>query len=178
MYRLSKLKYVFPIGLLIAFFLDGSLSKVFSATFFSYPYSMVSHLLLLWLVLGYFFEGDVQIPLVGFAAAAGAAFDLYYSGILGLFLFLFPLIIGLTKMIGQFFTPSFLSAIMIYFIDLTCLEFVNYIAYSLIGVASTNFANFLLYTLGPTLALNLVYFVILYFPISVIYSRFGDAADS
>lgn len=173
MYRLSKLKYVFPIGLLIAFFLDGAFSNVFSGAFFSYPYSMVSHLVLLWLVLGYFFENEVQIPLTGFAVVTGIAFDLYYSGILGLFMVLFPLIIGLTRAIGKYFSPTFLTAIMIYFIDLAVFEFANYLAYMIIGIAHASFSSFLLYTLAPTLALNLVYFVVLYFPISLLYAHYN-----
>lgn len=163
---------MFPIGLLITFFLDGALSNVLSGAFFSYPYSMVSHLVLLWLVLGYFFEDEVQIPLTGFAIAAGVAFDLYYSGILGLFMVLFPLIIGLTRAIGKYFSPTFLTGIMIYFVDLAVFEFVNYVAYAIIGVAHASFSSFLLYTLAPTLALNLVYFVILYYPIYLIYAHY------
>ena len=69
MYRLSRLKYVFPLGLFVALFLDGSLSRVFADFFFHYPYAMVSQLVIVWLVCAYFFEGDVQIPLMGFAVA-------------------------------------------------------------------------------------------------------------
>ena len=71
MYRLSRLRFIFPIGLLICFFLDGSLSKIFAPLFFADPYSMVSCLTLLWLVLAYFFEGDVAIPLTGLQSWSG-----------------------------------------------------------------------------------------------------------
>ena len=90
MYRLSRLRFLFPLGLFICFFLDGSLSKIFANQFFSYPYLMVSQLVVLWLIFGAFFEEDIQIPLTGFAVAAGICADLYYSGILGLFMFLYP----------------------------------------------------------------------------------------
>ncbi|KIS04205.1 rod shape-determining protein MreD [Paucilactobacillus wasatchensis] len=171
MYRLSRLRYVFPIGLFIAFFLDGSISKVFSGWLFSYPYSMVSHLIVLWLVLAYFFEEDTKIPLVSFAAVAGLIFDLYYSGIIGLFMFLFPLIILLTQALAKYFTPTFLTVIMFFFIDITCLELLNYFAYSLIGLINSNFGDFLVYVLAPTLALNLIYLVVLYFPIHSLFAR-------
>ncbi|BAP86063.1 rod shape-determining protein MreD [Paucilactobacillus hokkaidonensis JCM 18461] len=171
MYRLSRLRYIFPIGLFITFFLDGSISKVFSGWLFSYPYSTVSHLVVLWLVLACFFEEDIKIPLVPFAAVAGLVFDLYYSGIVGLFMFLFPLIVGLTKTLAKYFSPTFLTAIMIFFIDIAFLELVNYFAYSLIGVISSNFGDFLIYVLAPTLALNLIYLVILYFPIHSLFER-------
>ena len=88
MYRLSRLRFLFPIGLFITFFLDGSFSKVFANQFFSYPYSMVSQLVLLWLVLAYFFEGNIKIPLYGFAVGVGVLTDLFCWGIFGLFVVL------------------------------------------------------------------------------------------
>ena len=88
MYRLSRLKYIFPIGLFVCLFLDGALSHVWAPLFFSYPYSMVSELVLLWLVLSYFFQDDIEIPLIPFAIAAGAVYDLYFSGISVLFFLL------------------------------------------------------------------------------------------
>ena len=54
MYRLSRLRYVFPLGLFAALFLDGSLSKIFAGFFFHYPYAMVSQLVIVWLVCSYF----------------------------------------------------------------------------------------------------------------------------
>lgn len=170
MYRLSKLRWVFPIGLLVALFLDGSLSHVFSGIFFHYPSAMSSQLLLLWLVLSYFFEGDTHIPVVGFAALAGAICDLYYSGIWGLFLFLYPAIVMLTRLLARYMPTSFLSHIMIFFVDITVFELLNYWAYSVIGVTTAGFGDFLAGVLAPTLALNLIYFVIFYFPIARLFN--------
>ena len=171
MYRLSRLRFIFPIGLLICFFLDGSLSKIFAPLFFADPYSIVSCLTLLWLVLAYFFEGDVAIPLTGFAIVVGAVADVYYAGIWGLFIFLYPLMVWLTRVLAHSFNPSFLTSILIFFIDVAVFEFLNYVAYNLVGVTSTNLVDFVVDVLAPSLALNLVYFVLLYWPISVIYKR-------
>ncbi len=171
MYRISRLRFIFPIGLFICFFLDGSLSKLLGQLYFSYPYSMVSELALLWLVLAYFFEDDVQIPLTGFAILVGALADVYYSGIWGLFVFLYPLMVWLTRVLAKNFNPSFLTSILIFFIVLAVFELLNYWAYLMIGVVSVGFADFIVDVLAPTLALNLVYFVILYWPISRLYRK-------
>ena len=64
MYRLSRLKYVFPVGLFVCLFLDGAISHVWAPLFFHYPYSMASELVLLWLTLAYFFENGIEIPLI------------------------------------------------------------------------------------------------------------------
>ncbi len=157
MYRLSRLKYIFPIGLFVCLFLDGALSHVWAPLFFSYPYSMVSELVLLWLVLSYFFQDDIEIPLIPFAIAAGAVYDLYFSGILGLYIFLYPLVVEITKILSRYFSSSFLSMIMIFFVDIVIFE-------TFVG-----FGDYLIYTLAPTLALNLIYFVVLFWPIRAIY---------
>lgn len=170
MYRLSRLRYIFPLGLFISLFLDGSLSNVWAKLFFSYPYSMMSELVLLWLVLSYYFEEDIEIPLIPFAALAGIVFDVYFTGILGLDIFLFPLIVELTKILSRYFSQSFLTIIMIFFIDIVAFVTLTYWAYSLVGITHMNLGDYLVYTLAPTLALNLVYFVILYWPIQAIYT--------
>lgn len=169
MYRLSRLKYVFPIGLFVCLFLDGALSHVWAPLFFSYPYSLVSELVLLWLVLAYFFENGIEIPLIPFAIAAGIVADLYLSGILGLHMVLFPCIIALTKLLSRYFSSSFLSMIMIFFIDIVVFETATYWAYSLIGIINVGLGDYLVFTLAPTLALNLVYFVVLYWPLKALF---------
>ncbi|WP_102281107.1 rod shape-determining protein MreD [[Lactobacillus] timonensis] len=169
MYRLSRLKYVFPLGLFVALFLDGSFSKIFAPLMFSYPYSMSSQLVMLWLVLSFFLEENIHIPLVWFAVLAGAVADLYYSGILGLFIFLYPLIILLTRALDRLLDRNFLNMILIFFIDLVVFESLNYLAYRIIGVIHQGFGDFLVDSLAPTLALNLVYFVIFFWPVSRIY---------
>lgn len=171
MYRLSRLRFLFPIGLFITFFLDGSLSKVFANQLFAYPYSMVSLLVLLWLVLAFFFEGNIKIPLYGFAIAVGILDDLFYSGVLGLFMVLFPLMVWLTKVLSKYFTENFFNTMVIFFIDVIAFEFLNYWAFLLIGQIHVSTVNFILYTLAPTLALNLVYFVILYWPINFMFTK-------
>lgn len=174
MYRLSRLRYVFPIGLFVSLFLDGSLSHVWAPLFFRYPYSMASELVILWLVLSYFFENGVDIPLIPFSIAAGVVADLYCSGILGLYMVLFPCIVALTRLLSRYFSGSFLTTIMIFFVDIVVFALVNYFAYYLVGVTNTGFGDFLAFSLAPTLALNLVYFVVLYWPLQ---SLFAWAAD-
>ena len=169
MYRLSRLKYVFPLGLFIALFLDGSFSKIFAPLMFSYPYSMSSQLVMLWLVLSFFFEENIHIPLVWFSVFAGAVADLYYSGILGLFIFLYPLIIMVTRTLDRLMDRNILNIILIFFIDLVVFELLNYLAYRIVGVIQQGFGDFLVDNLAPTLALNLVYFVIFFWPINRLY---------
>lgn len=170
MYRLSRLRYVFPIGLFVSLFLDGSLSHVWAPLFFHFPYSMSSELVILWLVLSYFFANGIEIPLIPFAIGAGVVADLYSSGILGLYMVLFPCIVALTRLLAHYFNGTFLTNIMIFFVDIVVFATVNYCAYYMVGVTGVNFGDYLAFSLAPTLALNLVYFVVLYWPIRSLFS--------
>lgn len=171
MLRLSKLRYGFPIGLLLFFFLDGSISQVFSNQMFNYPYTMVSYLVVLWLVLANFFENQISIPLVPWAITIGVIFDLYYTGIFGVFIFIFPLVILLTRALSRALPNTFLVNFLIYFIDITMVSGLSYLANSIIHLTSLTSSEFLIYSLAPTLAYNLAMFVILYFPIQALFNR-------
>lgn len=171
MYRLSPLRFIFPLGLLIAFFLDGSLSKIFAPQFFAPPYAAASLLTVLWLVLASFFEDTIKIPLVGFAVVAGICTDLYYTGILGLFMFLYPLVVVAVRAVNRYYSPSFLFQLLIFFVVVAILEFLTYGAYELVGVIHHPLSDFLVSSLGPTLALNLIYFVLSYWPVRQLYRR-------
>lgn len=170
MYRLSRLRYVFPIGLFVSLFLDGSLSHVWAPLFFHFPFSMASELVLLWLVLSYFFENGIEIPLIPFAIAAGVVADLYGSGILGLYMVLYPCIVALTRLLAHYFSETFLPALMIFFVDIVVFATVNYFAYYLVSVTNVGFGDYIIYSLAPTLLLNLVYFLILYWPVRQLFT--------
>ena len=170
MYRLSKLRFGFPIGLFLMLFLDGSISQVFSAHLFRTSATMVSHLVVLWLVCAVLFEDRFDIPVARWAAVAGAVFDLYYTGIFGIEIFIFPLVVYLTRVLANYISPNFLSGLLIYFIDITLVEALSYLASRMVHLTSMAGSAFLVTTLGPTLALNLALFVVLYFPIRGVYN--------
>lgn len=172
MYRLSKLRFGFPIGLFFWLLIDGTVSQVFSVQLFRTPSTMVSHLVVLWLVCGAIFEAysALSMPLARWAAVAGAVFDLYYTGIFGLYVFIFPLVIYMTRRLVSWIRPNFLSGLLVYFIDITVVEALGYLASRAMHLNDASGNAFLVNTLGPTLAFNLAMFVILYFPIRWVYN--------
>ena len=170
MYRLSKMRFGFPIGLFLLLFIDGSISQVFSQQMFNTPTVMVSHLVVLWLVCGVLFEENMAMPLAKWAAVIGAVFALYYTGIFGVYIFVFPLVVYLPRQIVNYISPNFLSGLLIYFIDITIVEALSFVASRVVHMTSMSGSSFLVNTLGPTLAFNLAMFVILYFPIRWVYN--------
>ncbi|QBP18748.1 rod shape-determining protein MreD [Acetilactobacillus jinshanensis] len=173
MIKNSSLKYVFPIGLLIAFFLDGSVSYNLMSVLFK-SYSVVPYLSLFWLVMAVFFVNDYNLHLEGWATLLGAVFDWYYVGIWGVFIIIFPLVVYCTRAMYRYFSINFISAFVIYLIDLIIVLFLGDLADQVVsritGVAAYAGMNFVLYSAVPTLILNAILFAILYYPIQRLYN--------
>jgi len=110
---------------------------------------MVSHLVVLWLVCGVIFEADgaFDMPLARWAAVAGAVFDLYYTGIFGVYVFIFPLVIYVTRQLVAWISPNFLSGLLIYFIDIAVVEGLGYLASRAVHLNYASGSAFLVNTL-------------------------------
>ncbi|GHP12602.1 rod shape-determining protein MreD [Lentilactobacillus fungorum] len=169
MKRRIPIAMIFVIGQLIAFFLDGSISQILSGILFKYPNTMVPYLTVMWLVLAVFFGNAKKLHLGIWAAVIGFVFDMYYTGILGVYVFIFPLVVYLCQVIYQMLPPSFMSGFLVYFLGITVLVTLGFVANAFIGQAQASVSEFLVNTLAPTLALNLVLLAISYFPIEALY---------
>lgn len=163
------MKYGFPVILFIWLYLDGIIGAAFQPQLSHYPYAMSSYLVVLWLVFTVLFEGPHNNHLEIWAAIVGCVFDLYYTGILGVFVFVFPIVVLVTKVGYREFPVSFLSGLLIVFIDITIVTFASFVANMVTHLTSASVADMLVYSLGPTLAYNLAAFVILYYPIQRLF---------
>lgn len=171
MQAIAKKRYIFISGMFIFLLLDGSLSYNFSKWMFTATSSMESRLLLLWLILALCYLDYDKI--LWWAFVAGIFYDLYYSGILGIFTFLFPLMVYLNRETFNFFSPTFMLVFSIYLIDVTLLTTLSYWINSLIGLANVSATDFIARTLGPTLAYNMFFFVVLYVPLRKLFEKFA-----
>lgn len=89
-------------------------------------------------------------------------------------MFLYPMVVGLTKLLAKYITSSFPMIVLVFLIDLTVFELFNYWAYAAVGIAKVGLGGFLLDTLLPTLLLNLVYLLFLYFPLQKLITWAAD----
>ena len=169
--RVSRLRVIFPVGLFLALFLDGSLSNVFAAHLFRYPYSSVLHLVLLWVIFAVYLDDRDDLSIGIWSAFAGLVFDWYYTGIIGVYAVALPLVVYLSRQIKPWLDLNFLTMLMVYIINLTIVETFVYIWYIIGKVVTGNLADFAVYTLGPTIAVNLALFVILYYPVRQLYLK-------
>ena len=168
--RISKLRYLYPLGLLLTLLLDGIFSNLLAAGFFRGDSLIESRLLVIWIVMALCF-GEIAHPYL-WAICAGLIFDSYYTGIIGPMLMLLPLIVYLTNLMDHFLTPSFIVVLLICLIDLTVITTLFYEMFSLISFTSASLSDFIGGTLGPTLAYNLAVLVVLYWPLKSFFEYF------
>lgn len=169
MRRRMPIAIIFSVGQFIAFFLDGSISQILSGTLYKYPNSLVPALTLLWLVLAVFFGNNKKLHLGIWAAVIGFIFDMYYTGLLGVYVFIFPLVIYICRTVYQMLPPNFMSGFLVYFLGITVWTSLGFMANAFIGQTSASVAQFLVNTLAPTLAINLVFMALAYFPVDSLY---------
>ncbi|MBM9929982.1 rod shape-determining protein MreD [Pediococcus pentosaceus] len=171
MLQSAKLKYIFPIVLLIAFFLDGSLNQIFSSTLFQYPYSMICNLTLMWFVMAIFFEGESQINFTLWSFVIGIIFDWYYTGVFGVDTFIIPIVVMFIRGIRPFVKTTFLIVLGMDMFAMAMYNILFFIIFQMIKMANVTTTFFIGYSFLPTIILNLSIFVILYYPIKTVFRR-------
>lgn len=169
--RIPKMRYIFPLGLIFAIFLDGTLTHVWSGWMITPTTFVECRIVFLWIFMAVCF-GKVD-HIIPWAIFAGLMYDMFYTGIIGVFFVLFPLMIYITRWIIQYFEPSFIVLLLIYLIDTTVLTALSYGMNLIVGQTSVSIVGFIGRTLGPTLAFNLALYVVLYYPLKKIFLKYS-----
>lgn len=159
-----KNRYLLPIYILVAFYLDGSISYLGQRLLYTPDYNSISRLFMLVLVLAAFILPE-ETNLTWYAIAIGFIYDLYYTGMLGMYTFAVPIVIYVVRYLKQYLPDSPFFIALVYLISLTLLETIIYLFNRMAGIVSTVPVDFISNVLAPTIALNLVFFIFLYLPI-------------
>lgn len=165
----SRRRWIFVLGLVLCIFLDGVLSQLFSGLLFRPTVSAVPELTTLWLTCAAFFEDDTHLPTYWFAVGAGIIFDLFYMGYWGVYLFIFPVIVWLARILRQYLPVNLFATLLVGFLGFGLQPLLSWLALQVVGLTSASLTDFLVTALAPTLALNEVLLVILYWPVRQIY---------
>ena len=154
--------YLIPIFLFSALILDGVLMNLFAGQFITANYILTPRLFLLVLVL--FTLLFPKQPLFLYALLFGVIYDSYYAGIIGLYAAGFALVIYLLKKVQKYLNPSVLISLLLFVFSQSFLESFIFACYSMLGYTQLTFENFVSLRLGPTLLLNILFFIAVYYP--------------
>ncbi|USS85165.1 rod shape-determining protein MreD [Fructilactobacillus myrtifloralis] len=167
-----KHHFLFPIGLVIAFVFEGSIMHFFS-TLLAGTFPMVPYLTMLWFVYAIMFVRDLhQLHLYWWAFGIGIVYDLYYIGVLGIYTFIFPLIVYVTKLMTTYIEENVVSGTLIYLIDVIIVLILGYGAGRIAHLVYFSGVHFMAFAFGPTILLNLIIFLLLYYPVSLLFDQY------
>ncbi|UQS83824.1 rod shape-determining protein MreD [Bombilactobacillus thymidiniphilus] len=159
-------KYIVQVGLLlVAFFCDGLIKGVVPV--FNLPSFKASpQFLLLILVMMSLRDAQNTRQLFWESLILGVLYDSYYSHVFGLYTIIFPLTLLIIQRIRFYVPETFIFEWSTYFIVLTLAIVYLYLIGIFLSLASTDVAVFVVNWLAPTLLVNSLFFVILYFPLA------------
>ncbi|MCG4281402.1 rod shape-determining protein MreD [Lacticaseibacillus saniviri] len=157
--------WIAPVFLLVAMIVDGVISQVFAQWLLHPNYTAVPELTLLMLVMLTILLPD-ENWMVAIAAITGLVFDSFYTGILGINALLMPLVVYVVQQLTPYIFRSALFIGIMDIITLTLFSSADFVMNSFLGYTDVGFTTFIAQHLGPNLLLNMILFVLVYWPLS------------
>ena len=163
-----------PLILFLLTILEGVALDLLPSELIMSDMLMVPHWVFAFLVyMAVFYDNDNTYHSVVYALLFGLLIDIVYTGILGIYMFTYALIIyiihGLKKMLqGNFYVLLLLGAVGFILVDLSI-----YVIYMVVGLTDMVWENYLTGRLLPTGASNLVFLLIVYPFIAKRLARWG-----
>ncbi|MEK6190672.1 MAG: rod shape-determining protein MreD [Carnobacterium alterfunditum] len=167
-----KTSTLMPLVITFFFLLDGILTVIFSEQFLEGTKVMTPRLIVLVLILMSFYIPRSRMLVYGIIF--GLIYDSYYVGILGVYVLLFPLVVYLTEKMKKVLNPNPIVIGMMIIVNLSLIETYLYLFYQVLGYTTINWATFLADRLGPTLLLNLVLFIAVFYPLKKTIERIQE----
>ncbi|EUJ29414.1 cell shape-determining protein MreD [Listeria cornellensis FSL F6-0969] len=152
-----------PLIAIAVFILEGVSSMLFSQSFFGEQRFFIPHFLIVMLVLmATFYSRNVTLI---YAFVLGMVFDIYYTGILGIYFAIFPLVVYLTDKFMKVLQNNIILVGLVVVFNVILTECLVYGFYVLIGGTDMALATFVDRRLWTTILLNLAFFFGCVFPI-------------
>ncbi|MBS4173698.1 rod shape-determining protein MreD [Bacillus sp. FJAT-49736] len=156
-------RIVLPLILSVCFIFESLFVEYFPNGLFGIHKIFVPHFLLVVLILmGIYY---VRNRTILYAFIFGLLFDAFYTGILGIYLFVFPLVVYITSTLMKVLQSNLFVSALVTLLNIAIAEFIVYGLNILILKTSMSAIDFLNERLLSTLILNLVFYFIIFYPL-------------
>ncbi|MBA4537201.1 rod shape-determining protein MreD [Bacillus aquiflavi] len=156
-------KFLLPALFTVVFVSESIFVEVASAEIFNSDRIFVPRFLLAFILFLTIYANKETGIFYG--AIFGMLYDVVYTEILGIYLFLFPLIAYIVSKVMKVLQANVIVSVIVTIIGITILEIVVYEINFLIHMTEMNFSNFAAMRLFPTLVLNLAFIIIFAYPL-------------
>ncbi|MBD8069351.1 rod shape-determining protein MreD [Bacillus sp. PS06] len=156
-------RLILPSILLFLFILESIFVDVLPASFIMNNYLLVPHFLFVTIVFVAMIGNRNEVMLQG--AIFGLLFDIVYTGILGIYLFSFPLIAYIISKLAGILQNHIVIVSLLSIISVVLLELFTYGVNLLIGITTMSMDIFIEQRLISTTILNGLFIVIMAYPL-------------
>ncbi|WP_100331720.1 rod shape-determining protein MreD [Bacillus xiapuensis] len=158
-----------PLFMTALFYSDSLFMLWFPDHAFDGQYVITPHFFAVGLLLmSIFFDRNTAIK---YGFIFGFLFDIFYTGILGAYMFFLPLLVYITSKLVKALQNNVLIVAFIVMFGLFLLEFVMFQLNVLVQRTELTVPDFLSIRLWPTLTLNLLFYLIFVIPIKIAFEK-------
>ncbi|WP_085991783.1 rod shape-determining protein MreD [Oceanobacillus senegalensis] len=152
-----------PLFLFLFLILEGIAIQFLPSNFLLRDSLMVPHWILILLIfISVFFDRTHTYYALLYAVIFGLLVDIVYTGILGVYMFSYALVIYIIHVLKKFLQGNFFVTFLFSILGLILSDYVITFIYNLVGIIEVNWDNYWLNRLVPTVTLNLAFFLIFY----------------
>ncbi|WP_335869204.1 rod shape-determining protein MreD [Bacillus sp. 2205SS5-2] len=159
-------RFVLPIVATLIFYSESLFVQLFSSEIFGQHGVVVPHFLLILLL----FIGIYKGQKTGFVYAIifGFLFDFYFTGIIGIYLYLFPIVVYLVSQIMKLFDANVIVTSIVSFLGIILMDFAVFELYSLLQKTSLSHTQFVEWRLLPTMIVNAIALILMSMPLKTL----------
>lgn len=166
-------KFLLPLLFLFLFILESLFVQFLPEKVFGFERIFVPHFLFTGILFLTIFVGKKQGII--YAAIFGLLFDIVYVEIIGIYLFLYPLVSYLADRIMQVMQVNIIIAFLVSLVGIALLEIGAYEMNYLIHVTDLDFSSFIKMRFYPTLLLNAVFIILASYPLKWLFEKHAEA---
>ncbi|MBC1977907.1 rod shape-determining protein MreD [Listeria marthii] len=164
-----KKNIALPAIMVGTFILEGVFSLQFANGLFNDKHLFIPHFLLIMLTIMTCFYKRNTTLVYGFIL--GLVFDIYYTGIMGIYFAIFPFTVYITDKFMKVLQNNVLLVGLIAVFNIILTESLVYAFYYLIGSTTMTIPVFIDQRLWTTILFNLAFFLVVFFPFRLFLDR-------
>ncbi|WLD92239.1 rod shape-determining protein MreD [Alkalihalobacillus sp. AL-G] len=157
------IRFLLPFITYLLFIFESTVMQVFTPQHMDNDTILVPRLVMI--MIGFIAMYLSPMRGVLYGIAFGLLYDLIYTDLIGVYMFSMGLTAYLTAFIARYFHGNIFVTLFILLVGISAFEITVYGLYTLIGVAEVMWDTFVYQRYLPTLLLNGVFVVLVYYPL-------------
>lgn len=169
-------RFLLPLLFILFFIAESIFVELLPGDIFDGKYIIVPRFLMIGLVFLIVY-GPKKYWLF-YAFIFGLLFDVVYTEIIGIYLFIFPIVCYLTSKMMKILQTNIIIVSFVALVGVALLELGSYEMNFLIHQTDMEFSSYISLRLLPTLLLNLIFIVIVAYPLKKHFEKIVETLDS